>query len=74
MDNDDAVHPCPACGKSTFDLRIELLGVVTCVQCTPQPTVVYGLMDYSHKTGGVLQIINDKKMFDKMKKPINQQR
>lgn len=35
----ETTHACPTCGKDTPDLRMELLGVETCKDCTVQPTL-----------------------------------
>ena len=67
-------HKCPNCGESVPDERTELLGVVTCAKCTPQKPKPLGVLDFSHKTGGVLMITDDMKLFKLLKKPINQQR
>lgn len=67
-------HCCPDCGKLVSDERLELLGTETCEKCTPQGDKVLGVLDYSHKTGGVLMLTSNRKHFEMMKKPINQQR
>lgn len=35
----ETTHACPTCGQQTPDLRIELLGVETCKDCTVQPAI-----------------------------------
>jgi len=52
-------HPCPGCGKDVPDERRDLLGVETCVDCTPQKPRPKGYMVYDHKTGGVMETCSD---------------
>lgn len=70
----ETFHKCPSCGEDVPDERITLVGVVTCTKCTPQPGKLYGIMDYGHKTGGVLTMTEDPELFKVLKRPINQQR
>ena len=59
-------HPCPKCGNETPSERYELLGVLTCINCTPQSPKAKGVVVYDHKTGGVLEVCNDDQ-FEKLK-------
>jgi len=67
------MHTCPKCGSEVDDERRELLGIDLCIRCTPQHGL-WGIMDFSHKTAGVLMLVEDYKLFKQLKKPINQQR
>jgi hypothetical protein len=67
-------HPCPECGTDVSNERLTLLGTELCPKCTPQGSKVLGVLDYSHKTGGVLMLVSNRKHFEMMKRPINQQR
>jgi hypothetical protein len=52
-------HACPKCGKAVSNERTELIGTDLCVNCTPQKPKPKAIMDYSHKTAGVLMICDD---------------
>lgn len=69
----ETTHKCPTCGCEVSDARTELLGILECPTCTPQADKPLGIMDYSHKTGGSLMVV-DKRLFKLLKRPINQQR
>jgi len=58
----DTMHPCPKCGKPTPDERYQIVGVLTCCECTPQKSRPLGAMIYSHKTGGVLELCNEEQL------------
>lgn len=70
----ESVHKCPNCGADVADERTVLLNTLCCAKCTPQASKPMGVMNFDHKTGGVLMLITDKKIFRILKKPINQQR
>jgi hypothetical protein len=60
-------HRCPECNADVPDERRELLGVDTCAKCTPQRAKPRGVMAYSHKTAGVLDICETDSEFWAMK-------
>lgn len=64
-------HKCPECHRDVPDERRELLGVDTCPKCTPQRAKPRGVMAYSHKTAGVLDICETEAEFRAMCQPIN---
>jgi len=68
------VHLCPVCGTPVSNERTEILGIENCVRCTTQRPNPKGLMSYDEKAGGILQIVEDDRIFRFLKKPINQQR
>jgi ribosomal protein L37AE/L43A len=62
-------HECPMCKEPVNLVRREL-GFWLCTKCTPQGIKPLGVMDYSSKTGGVLMLVNDRKLF-KIAKELN---
>lgn len=67
-------HSCPACGKPVPSERYELLGVKTCLDCTPTAIPYLGYVSYEHKTGGQLLKTTDPRMFALWRKPANRRR
>lgn len=67
-------HKCPCCECEVPDERFELLGVLTCLKCTPQKERLFGIMEYTQKSGGVLMITDSRKEFEMLKRPANQRR
>jgi hypothetical protein len=65
---------CPSCGKEVPLDRYKILGVKTCIECTPTVKPYLGVMNYKHKTGGVLIKTTDPKEFAKWKLPANRRR
>ena len=57
---------CAKCGKPMPAERAEL-GLMACKECTPQGKPK-GIMVYSHKTGGMLEVTNDEEVFQRIKK------
>ena len=68
------MHKCPCCGCEVPDERFELLGVLTCLKCTPQKEKPLGIMEYAEKAGGVLMITDSRREFEMLKRPANQRR
>jgi ribosomal protein L37AE/L43A len=69
----DGDHDCPKCGKKTPNERYILVGTMLCTTCTVDKPI-YGVVEYGHKTGGVLIITESKEEFDQLRKPANQRR
>ena len=67
-------HACPICGKTTPNERVLVANTILCRDCTPQPSPIFGVMEYSEKAGGTLIITDDEKEFHELKKPANQRR
>jgi hypothetical protein len=72
--NESTEVNCPICGVEVPPERKELLGVETCVKCTPQRPKPKGVMEYGSKNCGVLAITDNKKVFRYLKKPANLRR
>jgi hypothetical protein len=62
---------CATCGKEMPDERLEY-GLTHCSNCTNQ-TKAYGVMEYGHKTAGVL-IITDESGYHELRKTASQRR
>jgi len=67
-------HKCPTCGRDVPDERLELLGTEYCIHCTTEKPPLLGIMEYGHKTGGVLVMTESRSEFDMLKKPANHRR
>lgn len=65
---------CSKCDAPYPKMRRDLLGHDLCPKCTPPVERPLGIMDYGHKTAGSLMLVESRAAFNKMKKPINQQR
>jgi hypothetical protein len=65
---------CSGCGKNMPAERYELLGVRTCIKCTPPRSKPYGIMEYSHKNTAQLVLCDTFEEFHALKKPANQRR
>jgi len=61
---------CPVCGRDTPEERKTLLGVTTCISCTPQQEI-YGIMNYDSKAGGVLNVLHSREEFERLRRPAN---
>jgi hypothetical protein len=58
---------CSECDNEFPDERHDLLGVATCISCTPQAPKPLGVMIYDHKSGGVMETIDDPELFKQFK-------
>lgn len=67
-------HKCPVCGCDVPNERSELIGVETCIRCTPQRPRPLGVVEYAEKAGGILFITESREIFNMLKKPANQRR
>ena len=70
----ERMHKCPSCGCLVPDERLELLGTEYCIKCSPDRPPLRGVMEYGHKTAGVLVLTDDPTEFEALKKPANQRR
>lgn len=68
------MHPCPTCGVSVPDERLELLGIRTCVHCTPQRPKLKGVMEYESKSVATLVLCETDQQFRQLKRPANHRR
>lgn len=71
---EETFHDCPSCGAKVSNTRSELLGTELCIRCTPQIQKPLGVMEYGHKTAGVLVLAHTREQFLELKKPANRRR
>jgi hypothetical protein len=63
---------CAFCGQVMPEERLEL-GLTECIKCAPQDRPL-GVMEYGHKTAGVLVVTYSRQEFEDLKKPANKRR
>ena len=63
---------CALCGKDMPQERLEL-GLGNCISCSPQGRPL-GVMEYGHKTAGMLVLTYSREEFLALKKPANRRR
>ena len=64
---------CKICGREMPIERYELFGLTICSRCAPQ-NKIKGVMEYSHKTAGILVLCETEEEFHMLKKPANRRR
>lgn len=65
-ENDEELTGCLKCGKPMPSERAEL-GLMSCKECTPQGKPK-GVMVYSDKAGGALEVTDDEGIFQALKR------